>query len=219
VVDCKSVLSWVKKYISTLAGLEPTRDKPNWFLVNRLNRSATVSVVQSAKYKQHSLVILLFYTSKSHHPAFLLLHLKIQSQTNYYNKLNTTHDFHQHSKIILIFNGNNLSLHLPITSIHIHIHTVFSLWIVRTFKTLKSIVSQTLQICFTCLINILRDTLGHKIFNIATFVLTTSWTFSWPKIFWFRVLNWLQLLRWTNKSLIECEVTLTIQPQRKFCMI
>ena len=28
---------------STPAGLEPTRDKPNRFLVDRLNRSATVS--------------------------------------------------------------------------------------------------------------------------------------------------------------------------------
>ena len=28
---------------STLAGLEPTRDKPNRFLVDRLNHSATVS--------------------------------------------------------------------------------------------------------------------------------------------------------------------------------
>jgi hypothetical protein len=27
---------------TTLAGLEPTRDKPNRFLVDRLNRSATV---------------------------------------------------------------------------------------------------------------------------------------------------------------------------------
>ena len=29
---------------STLAGLEPTRDKPNRFLVDRLNHSAKVSV-------------------------------------------------------------------------------------------------------------------------------------------------------------------------------
>ena len=33
---------------TTLAGLEPTRDKPNRFLVDRLNHSATVSSVQSA---------------------------------------------------------------------------------------------------------------------------------------------------------------------------
>ena len=31
--------------VTTLAGLEPTRDKPNRFLVDRLNRSATVSRV------------------------------------------------------------------------------------------------------------------------------------------------------------------------------
>ena len=29
--------------VTTPAGLEPTRDKPNRFLVGRLNRSATVS--------------------------------------------------------------------------------------------------------------------------------------------------------------------------------
>ena len=37
---CKVLL----KKLSTLAGLEPTRDKPNRFLVDRLNRSATVSL-------------------------------------------------------------------------------------------------------------------------------------------------------------------------------
>ena len=30
---------------TTLIGLEPTRDEPNWFLINRLNHSATVSCV------------------------------------------------------------------------------------------------------------------------------------------------------------------------------
>ena len=33
----------VQKIESTLVGLEPTRDKPNRFLVDRLNHSATVS--------------------------------------------------------------------------------------------------------------------------------------------------------------------------------
>ena len=33
----------IQKNNPTLAGLEPTRDKPNRFLVDRLNRSATVS--------------------------------------------------------------------------------------------------------------------------------------------------------------------------------
>ena len=33
-----------KAKASTPAGLEPTRDKPNRFLVDRLNRSATVSL-------------------------------------------------------------------------------------------------------------------------------------------------------------------------------
>jgi hypothetical protein len=32
-----------KQKVTTPAGLEPTRDKPNRFLVDRLNRSATVS--------------------------------------------------------------------------------------------------------------------------------------------------------------------------------
>ncbi len=34
---------------ATPAGLEPTRDKPNRFLVDRLNRSATVSYRQEEK--------------------------------------------------------------------------------------------------------------------------------------------------------------------------
>ena len=44
----KAILS---KKQSTPAGLEPTRDKPNRFLVDRLNHSATVSVTI-----QHELV-------------------------------------------------------------------------------------------------------------------------------------------------------------------
>ena len=45
----------VKGKRSTPAGLEPTRDKPNRFLVDRLNRSATVSSRVSpglSKYKK-----------------------------------------------------------------------------------------------------------------------------------------------------------------------
>ena len=36
-------ITFFDKKESTPAGLEPTRDKPNRFLVDRLNRSATVS--------------------------------------------------------------------------------------------------------------------------------------------------------------------------------
>ena len=36
------------KEFSTSVGLEPTRDKPNRFLVDRLNRSATMSVTRIA---------------------------------------------------------------------------------------------------------------------------------------------------------------------------
>ena len=41
------LLAKLQKKESTLAGLEPTRDKPNRFLVDRLNHSATVSSVES----------------------------------------------------------------------------------------------------------------------------------------------------------------------------
>ena len=51
------ILFWhVLKYqkSTTLAGLEPTRDRPNRFLVGRLNHSATVSfLVLCAHVSQH----------------------------------------------------------------------------------------------------------------------------------------------------------------------
>ena len=46
------------KEFSTSVGLEPTRDKPNRFLVDRLNRSATMS------YQFEALTILQSYTTK-----------------------------------------------------------------------------------------------------------------------------------------------------------
>ena len=39
-------LSWLLEQKPTLAGFEPTRDKPNGFQVHRLNHSATVSRTQ-----------------------------------------------------------------------------------------------------------------------------------------------------------------------------
>ena len=41
----RSLPKRAKKIVATLAGLEPTRENPNRFLVDRLNRSATVSTL------------------------------------------------------------------------------------------------------------------------------------------------------------------------------
>ena len=62
----KEVIRAIKSIVATLAGLEPTRDKPNRFLVDRLNRSATVSlydlmIIEEKLY--YSLIIKLHFTS------------------------------------------------------------------------------------------------------------------------------------------------------------
>ena len=58
--NCVVERQWARGAKSTLAGLEPTRNNSNWFLVNRLNHSAKVSHFDchnSAKDQNRSLIV------------------------------------------------------------------------------------------------------------------------------------------------------------------
>ena len=50
--DVKSYIHKRKKFSQT-AGLEPARGDPNWFLVNRLNRSATIACARDPKSRYY----------------------------------------------------------------------------------------------------------------------------------------------------------------------
>ena len=126
--------------------------------VNRLNRSATVSLIVINHLQTTQSRITLFYSEMSYHKLPSTLKTSIKT-----------------------FNCNYFLLHLPKTSIPIQkiqsiqkvtcIDTVFNHQIVTTFKTLTSIVSQTLQSCFVRLKYSLRDNHRCKLSAIESFSL------------------------------------------------